>query len=278
MDLFGIGSIANAGVNLINGVWSNIQNKQIADQNFALERENLDYQKQLQQTIFNREDTAMQRAMADYEAAGINPLYAIGSPAQSGAVVSTSAPQNKFQFDGSYFQDLIKGIAEINLIGQQRNTLKAQEKSAEAAAALTDAKKDELNYNLDYYREAGQPTNMTGTPKAILEGFTMLQSVLKKENVQSVMTPTTGFIWQDVDEFSNLVKENAKNFKPDEYTADTSRVPAPLKGAVELIQKYDMYNWNKSHSSNPVYDYSVYRERYYNENGKYPEIIFRWKN
>lgn len=50
-----------------------------------------DYQKAVQQQIFDREDTALQRRMADAEKAGLNPFsVANGSGAGAGAVVGTS--------------------------------------------------------------------------------------------------------------------------------------------------------------------------------------------
>lgn len=57
--------------------------------------EQRDYQRALQQQIFDREDTAMQRARDDFVAAGFSPLAAVGNMAGAGQVVSgASTPGN----------------------------------------------------------------------------------------------------------------------------------------------------------------------------------------
>lgn len=61
--------------------------------NFQLQRDQYNYERKLQQQIFAREDNATQRRVADLRAAGLSPVLAAGSPAGSGAVVSTTAPQ-----------------------------------------------------------------------------------------------------------------------------------------------------------------------------------------
>lgn len=53
--------------------------------------ESRDYDRALQQNIFNREDTAISRAVDDARAAGFSPLAALGMPANSGSVVSSSS-------------------------------------------------------------------------------------------------------------------------------------------------------------------------------------------
>lgn len=77
----------------------NETNKAIAEQNLGFQRENLEYQKALQQQIFEREDTAYQRTAQDMAAAGINPLMMNGTDA-SGDVVSTTPLQNDYQATG----------------------------------------------------------------------------------------------------------------------------------------------------------------------------------
>ena len=85
----------NVGSTLAGTVDSIITNKR----NFDLQKENLAYQKDLQNRIFEREDNAVQRRVADLVSAGLSPTLAAGSSAGAGSVVSTSAPQKRSNFE-----------------------------------------------------------------------------------------------------------------------------------------------------------------------------------
>lgn len=65
-------------------------------QNLQMQRDNLNWQKSAQQTTWDREDSAVQRRVADLKAAGLSPVLAAGDAAASSAPIKTDAPQHTF--------------------------------------------------------------------------------------------------------------------------------------------------------------------------------------
>lgn len=100
-----------------------------ANQNFQLQKENLEYQKNLQKEIFEREDNSVARRKADLLAAGLSPVLAAGDGAGAGAVVGTQAPQiSELPLDQipslilsamTTKANIAKSAAEIALLGQE---------------------------------------------------------------------------------------------------------------------------------------------------------------
>ncbi len=99
-----IGAIGSLGLGAIqtaqnyNTVKKNFnfeeQNYQLQKDAFQFQKDsylqNFEYQKALQQQIFGREDNAVQRRVADLQAAGLSKTLAAGDGAGAGSVVSTS--------------------------------------------------------------------------------------------------------------------------------------------------------------------------------------------
>lgn len=128
--LFGdYGAISNP-----SGAWdqfsngrTNVVNQEVAAQNLAFQRENLDYQKALQQKIFEREDSAYQRTVKDMRSAGMSPLMMNGTNG-AGEAIQTEPLHNEYQH-----QD--KGLIEI---GQLASNIYSNYQNAQRSRAQID--------------------------------------------------------------------------------------------------------------------------------------------
>ena len=89
----------------------------LALQNFQLQQNAYDYERELQQDIFSREDTAVQRRALDLEAAGLSKTLAAGSGANAGAAINVSAPQMEYDYN-----NMATFSALMDVYNQERQT------------------------------------------------------------------------------------------------------------------------------------------------------------
>ena len=78
----------NANIEIANNNFD--LQKEAYEKNLELQNRQFDYQKELNNTQMEREDTAIQRAVADFRAAGFSPLAAIGTSGASSSPLSSA--------------------------------------------------------------------------------------------------------------------------------------------------------------------------------------------
>ena len=118
------GAVAGSGIPFISGAAAG-----------AMQGANLNYQKNLQQQIFAREDNSVQRRANDLEAAGLSKTLAAGSSAGAGQVVNTSAPQQ----GSDNAEEMFKLITMDNNIAQNDQQLINLKKTGKSIDAQTRA-------------------------------------------------------------------------------------------------------------------------------------------
>lgn len=113
---------------IIPNLWKGFTGQKSAEkqneQNLNYQNKLLGYQKDLQQQIFEREDTAFTRAYNDASQLGINPMAMIGVSSGSGSPVPMSAPQSSVdysQFSG--LRGLETGISALGTVSELSNAI-----------------------------------------------------------------------------------------------------------------------------------------------------------
>ncbi len=185
-------SVMNYGINQ-----SNLKaQKENYDFNKDSYLKNFEYQKNLQQQIFNREDNAVQRRAADLQLAGLSKTLAAGDGAGAGPVVSTSssslsAPQRSQVDLLSSALNLAEAQASIKKINAEAENLLKQNEKMDSEMIVNDAR-----------------TAYLKAQTAVEEGNLSLLS-LTREQMQSSIDYTKGMM-RKVDEEIKSIQQGVR--------------------------------------------------------------------
>lgn len=143
-----LGSIFDFGYNIFNNERNYSLTEQQVDNEERRYIETRDYNRALQERVFEREDSAIQRAVQDAGKAGFSPLTVAGNGASSGAVVGSSYQSPAGQqvgFTPSSALTLMRGLQEMQL-AQDANDRAERETESNIAfkAATLENEKDRL--------------------------------------------------------------------------------------------------------------------------------------
>lgn len=168
-------------------IWNANQQNKISQDNLSLQKENLEYQKALQQQLFEREDTSYERTKQDMLNSGFSPLAMQGLNS-AGSAVQTSAPQQSLDI-GSTLSSILGVASQAQSLSQVQSGIAkndAETRFINAQAENQEIKnlyaKDSESFNQkmlkeDYYRKArenytdnyaGVSSNMPDVIKGLL--------------------------------------------------------------------------------------------------------------
>lgn len=226
-------------------------------QNYQHQRENLDWQRQAQQTTWDREDTAVQRRSQDLQAAGINPLLAAGQAAQTSSPIHTSAAQqqsSRAEYAAMAMNmmkmrtDIARSAAEIGYMSQQAQHLREQDSLIREQKRHQDSliqrealERDIRQYDWDLARESGLRTTDTGLAAQLASMLRFLEGTNREGGVVNRMYNA---VEDKVNNFSSNFQHATPESVRDAPTHSTNRVGETT--TEELLKIY-----NSGNSINP---------------------------
>lgn len=204
----GIKNVAGAIGSVLGPVLGFTSGQQQVDSSEAINAQNIAYQKELNQQIFEREDNAYQRAVSDAESAGLSPL-AVSGGANAGGIVS--APQAQQYDAGAATRGLSAGILQSLATVQQLQESQANVDYTKALTQKTEAETGDISFE-QAYRTDELTFLKDKEQQRILEFFTDLDNRFKLAQLQALTTERGQDIQRDIAELNNEVSQSMQEF------------------------------------------------------------------
>lgn len=166
--------------------------------NYLNAREQRDYDRHLQGKIFAREDNAVQRRVADLQAAGLSPVLAAGSAAGVGQAIKSSSPEIHISDKIMANLQLLRMEQDISQSEVQKELMRKQMLQADSAILKNDKAMDLMTtqmdktkadaalkwHDYDYFHKLKLPSNYTdaNVSKIFKDAESRLNKAIEDEN------------------------------------------------------------------------------------------------
>jgi len=168
--------------------------KKYSDLNYKHELDKFEYDKNLQQTMFNREDNSIQRRVADLKASGLSPVLAAGQGAGAGSVVSTTAPSRDVPNNANMMavqeaQNARRRASADMVMNSLMGFSQIEKTRAETARLKEDTDNAKTRLDIDLHNAGLNSTRFDSSVKPIIEGRSIGElnrdlSILEKNGKQ----------------------------------------------------------------------------------------------